>query len=45
MKKYTIAVIIAFALSLHFASTTSLAAQGSKSSQSLEYELALQRGT
>ncbi len=45
MKKYTIATIIAFALVLHFASGTSLAAQESKSSQSLEYELALQRGT
>jgi hypothetical protein len=45
MKKYTLLTILAFALLLHFASATSLAAQGSKSSQSLEYELALQRGT
>ncbi len=45
MKKCTVVTIIAFALLLHFASATSLAAQGSKSSQSLEYELALQRGT
>jgi hypothetical protein len=45
MKKMATAAILAFALLLHFASATSLAAQESKSSQSPEYELALQRGT
>jgi hypothetical protein len=45
MKKYTIAVTITFALLLHFAYGTSHAAQDAKSSQSPEYELALQRGT
>ncbi len=45
MTKPTTTAIFAFALLLHFASSTSLAAEESKSSQSLEYELALQRGT
>ncbi len=45
MTKPTATAIFAFALLLHFASGTSLAAEESKSSQSLEYELALQRGT
>ncbi len=45
MKKYTLLTILAFALLLQFASATSLAAQGLKSCQSLEYELALLRGT
>jgi hypothetical protein len=39
------AVVLAFALLLHLAGATSLAAQQSKPSKSLEYELALQRGT
>jgi hypothetical protein len=45
MRKYTIAALVAFAVSLHSACGPSLAAQPSKSSQSLEYELAVQRGT
>ena len=45
MNRLTATAILAFALLLHFTSATSLAAQESKSSQSLEYELALQRGT
>ncbi len=44
MKKYTLAVTIAFALLLHFAYGTSLAAQDAKSNQSLEYQQAQQQG-
>jgi hypothetical protein len=43
-KPQTIA-IFALAFLLSFAGTNSLAAQDAKSSQSMEYELALQRGT
>jgi len=45
MKKYTAATMIVLVSVLYLAGATSLAAQQSKSSQSLEYELALQRGT
>ena len=45
IKKHTIATMIAVSLLLNLACGSSLSAQELKSSQSLEYELALQRGT
>jgi hypothetical protein len=45
MKTPTMTAILAFAILLHFACGTSLEAQDPKSSQSMQYELALQRGT
>jgi len=45
MKKCTMATILAVTFLSHFANVNPAAAQASQSSQSLEYELALQRGT